>query len=436
MTTTPTLRCLWLARALPFPLDSGDRIYSARLAGALADAGCHVHFVGLAAAPSDMPTPRPGLVWDAVDGGCQPTWRALLSLQPLNGAIHATRAYRRRLSALLTQTWDVVVLDHYGMAWALPEVQRSLRQQVQPPVLVHVAHNHESTLWRDMVRLFQGSPQRRLGLWQNLLKIQRVEQQLATASDLLCCITSEDARAFEQHHGAHRSQVLTPGFSGLQMPDRSLNADTPRRVVMVGSFRWVVKQENLKALLQAADRTFTEHGIGLDVIGDVPDALRTELAGYASVKLHGFVDDIAPLFRQARMAIVPELIGGGFKLKFLDYIFGRMPVVTLDGAAAGLPAAVREGMLAVPDLQALVDGVVRHIDDLPRLNHLQRQAHDAAAALFHWADRGVALRDTVIALKKAGARIGMPARIARPEGRSALSAAPDLTATHPRSEPR
>lgn len=404
MTAPPALRCLWLARALPFPLDSGDRIYTARLAGAMADAGCQVHFVGLAAAPADMPPAREGLVWDAVAGGSQPTWRGLLSLQPLNGAIHATPAYRQRLATLLAQPWDVVVLDHYGMAWALPEVQRSARRQVLPPVLVHVAHNHETTLWRDMVRLFTGSPLRRFALWQNMRKTQRVEQQLATAADLLCCITAEDARAFRQHNGAGRTLVLTPGFTGLRMPDRSLTPETPRRVLMVGSFRWVVKQENLKALVQQAHRLFTDHGIGLDVVGDVPDALRAELTGYPCVTLHGFVDDIAPLFRRARLAIVPEVIGGGFKLKFLDYIFGRMPVVTLDGAAAGLPQAVRSAMLGCADLPALVDTVVARIDDLPALDRLQREAHAAASALFHWPDRGLALQGAVLDLSRRGRR--------------------------------
>ncbi|WP_425259330.1 glycosyltransferase [Rubrivivax sp. RP6-9] len=403
----PALRCLWLARALPFPQDSGDRIYSARLARALADSGCDVHLVGLAAGPVpvDDAAPRPPgagtLRWDAVGGGAAPTWRALLSPQPLNGAIHATPAYRRRLAALLAERWDLVVLDHYGMGWALPQVLRSAQPGTARPVVVHVAHNHETTLWQDMVRLFRGAPLRRLGLWQNLQKLRRVEQRLATSVDLLCCITAEDAAAFARTPGARPSLVLTPGFGGLQLPDRTLTPATPRRVVMVGSFRWVAKQENLRALVQQADRVFAAHGIGLDVVGDVPAALRAELAGCTSATLHGFVEDIAPLFRQARLAIVPEVIGGGFKLKFLDYVFGRVAVVTLDAAAAGLPPEVRAAMLGCADLDALVDTVVRHIDALAELDRRQRQAHAAAAALFHWPDRGVALRDAVLALAPA-----------------------------------
>jgi len=43
------VRCLWLARAIPLPLNSGENTYTARLAQALVAAGASVTFMGLAA---------------------------------------------------------------------------------------------------------------------------------------------------------------------------------------------------------------------------------------------------------------------------------------------------------------------------------------------------------------------------------------------------
>ena len=84
----------------------------------------------------------------------------------------------------------------------------------------------------------------------------------------------------------------------------------------------------------AADAVFARNDIQLDVIGGVPDKLREELASNSrATRFHGFVDDIAPFFSAARMAVVPEFIGGGFKLKYLDYIFGRVPVASISTAA-------------------------------------------------------------------------------------------------------
>ena len=42
-----TISILWLGRTLPIPLNAGDRIYSAQLAGAVARQGAHVVFLGL-----------------------------------------------------------------------------------------------------------------------------------------------------------------------------------------------------------------------------------------------------------------------------------------------------------------------------------------------------------------------------------------------------
>lgn len=391
-----TMRCLWLARSLPFPQDSGDRIYSAQLARALALSGAQVEFVGHRGGAANAPPDDWPLRWHAVDGGCRPTWRALASLEPLNGAIHDTPAYRARIDELLPQRWDAVVLDTYGMGWALAQVRRGIGLHPgTPPVLVHVSHNHEATLWRGMLRGFDGGALRRLGVWQNVLKVERTERRLVHAADLMSCITAEDARAYGQDAHAPPALVLTPGHAGAAAEPRTIDASTDRRVVLMGSFRWVAKQQNLMALAQRADAAFRASGIAVDVIGDVPPGLRLALAPFESFVLHGFVDDVAPLMRNARIALVPEVIGGGFKLKFLDYVFGRLPVVTLDAAASGLPAPVRAAMIGCRDLDDLVARVVGHIDDLPRLDAMQRDALTAARAAFDWRDRGAALRDGI-----------------------------------------
>lgn len=385
-------RCLWLARELPFPLDSGDRIYTAQLAQSVAQTGVDVTFVGHDVAAGGALPKDSAITWRPVTGGRTSTAAALLSTHPLNAAIHATRAYAAEVEGLLSQPWDAIVFDHYGSSWIFQKLVRRLRKLPSPPVLVHISHNHETRLWRSMVRDTSGSRLRWLGAWQNTLKVAWHEPRMVRGVDLLSCITEEDRQAYAAQAPETRAIVLTPGYSGPVAPPRVIPASCPRRVVMVGSFRWVVKQENLCALIEAADATFHRHGISLDVVGDVPEALRNRLAPQLkATQLHGFVDDIAPLMSQARLAIVPEVIGGGFKLKFLEYLFGRVPVATLSEAAAGLPDAVRQHMLQSTDLPALVDQVVGKIDDLPLLNALQDGAFEAAHNLFRWEDRGEAL---------------------------------------------
>jgi hypothetical protein len=88
------------------------------------------------------------------------------------------------------------------------------------------------------------------------------------------------------------------------------------------------------------------------------------------------------------MAVVPEAIGGGFKLKFLDYVFGRVPVATLTHAAAGLPDIIRQAMLCRNSMVELASAIADTIDDIARLNAMQETALRNASAMFRWSDRG------------------------------------------------
>jgi polysaccharide biosynthesis protein PslH len=377
-------RVLWLAREIPYPLDSGDRMYSALLVRALADAGARVTFVGLTR-PDGTPPPDDGTIqWKEIPGGRPGKLRALLSPMPLVAATYSTPAYRRELAQLLQGEWDAVVVDQYGMCWVVPEVKKMAR----PPVLVHMSHDHETSVTASLYRNMKGAFLKRLVLWQNHLKTHRYEGELARQMDLITAITPGDAALFQQDAPGVRTLVLSPGYDGDVVTERRLNASIPRRVVMAGSYHWVAKQENLRQFVAAADAIFAERGIELHVIGSMPPALAQELAAARSVHLHGFVESLAPYFAAARMAVVPEVIGGGFKLKFLNYIFSRLPVATLREAAAGLPTEAVSAMLCADSLDELVASIVDAMDDFDRLNTMQENAFAAANNLFAWRDRG------------------------------------------------
>ncbi len=388
-------RGLWITRALPFPLDTGDRIYSARLMRSVADAGADLTVVGFEpqtadAVPADWP-----IRWRRVPGAPHGTLRSLFSGLPLVAASHATAAYRQQVETLAGEDWDFVVFDPYGTGWAMEPFLRR-RSPGRGPVLVHVAHDHEASVYASLVRGFQGSPLRRLGLWQNALKTRHLERRIARSVDLVTAITAEDATRFAADAPDTASVVLTPGYGGGVSKRERIDAGVPRNVVMVGNYHWVAKSENLRQFVQAADAAFHRHGITLQVIGSMTDALADEIrSSTQATVLHGYVDDIAPHFANARIAVVPEEIGGGFKLKFLDYIFGRVAIASLRHATAGLPDEIRRAMICRDDLPELVQAIVDNIDGTEALSGMQDAALTAAQLRYRWADRGRDLLDAV-----------------------------------------
>ena len=153
---------------------------------------------------------------------------------------------------------------------------------------------------------------------------------------------------------------------------------------------------NLSAFLEAADPILQHAGIGIDVVGEAPYCFRTAWeARVKATRFHGFVEDLSEFLAARRIGLVVEQTGGGFKLKTLDYIFNRVPIAAISGGVAGLPLVSGLHYLTFESMGELAQGVVTAIDDIERLNSLQRAAYKQCENGFDWSDRGQTLYDAI-----------------------------------------
>jgi polysaccharide biosynthesis protein PslH len=391
------MRCLWISRYIPYPLDAGAKVYSAKLAESLAASGVMVRYMGIGASAA-IPADCAHVEWLPIPPGRRSNRVALLSPLPNAAALDASGAYNRALERELREDWDAIVLDGYGTGWTLERCLRYRAMRTSGRTrLIHVSHNHEERLWHAMASNSRVSLLRKLALWQNYFKVRRLERRIVRSVDLLTTITDEDRESLGKELGPKRTLTLTPGYEGSVAGERRIDVNTPRRVILMGSFQWVVKQENLERFVELADPGFLRSGIELDVVGDVPPELLARLRRTCrATRFHGFVEDVAELFASARIAVVPEAIGGGFKLKFLDYFFARVPVATLSQAAAGLPQELREQTIACDSLPALVEAIVSNIDRFDELNRMQQGAFAHSRARFTWTERAFILKEAIM----------------------------------------
>jgi glycosyltransferase involved in cell wall biosynthesis len=385
---------------MPLPLNAGDNVYTAHLAQALAAAGASVTFMGLAspAPPSLRPAEQleSGIEWSIAPGRPNPAVLALASPLPLVAARFGTRDYARHLKTTLrARDFDAVILDQYAMAWAIGHIQANYRNGARP-LIAHIAHDFETEVTADIARDFRGNLFRKAALRANARKTANAEHSLARAADIIVTLTAEDAKSFARVSPLSAKLVLPPGYNGPRAPERRIVPATPRRVAIVGSYRWTAKQMNLSAFLEAADPILQNAGVGLDVVGEMPDSLRKAWeARVKATRFHGFVDNLGEFLVERRMGLVIEETGGGFKLKALDYIFNRVPIAAIRGSIAGLPLTAGPHYLSFKSMWELAQGVAAVIDDIERLNSLQQSAYEKCDTGFDWSDRGQTLCNTI-----------------------------------------
>jgi glycosyltransferase involved in cell wall biosynthesis len=388
-----TPRLLWVIRTLPFPQTSGDRVYSAQLIRAVAEAGAAVTVIGL----STGTPPEPDFAridWVPVEAAARSSLAAAALGLPLVAAKHSPPAFRRKFRETLRRVApDLIVLDSYAAGWVPDEIGGDA------PPFCYLAHNWEEQITRDIAREFRGGPAKRLFLQLNAARARRLERRLVARAALVAALTDSDRRNLLRAAPGRASILIPPGFTGPVRAGRKIDASVPRHLVMLGSVQWIAKQMNLAAFLRVADPAFAAAGITLDIIGDVAAAFRAEWTAKAkATRFLGFADDVAAALDRARMGLLIDALGGGFKLKVLSYLQTRTPVAALAGSFEGIPDPVAAHFLVEPDAARLVAAVIAAIDDLPRLNAMQEAAATAAQGRFDWAENG---RRFVAALPRA-----------------------------------
>lgn len=385
------MRCLWLTLADPEPPHNGQYVYSGGLIDAFAEAGADVTVLGLSRPESARRDgERTGSVlWRLAEHRPLSHWSSLASTLPNIANRCRTPAMRDMLEELLWRgAWDVIFFDGLSAGWALrPVLKRYPRAQTRPR-LVYVSHNHETSL-RSSLAANQPRFLKRQALRLDAEKVARLEHALVEAADLVTAITPEDCAAYRRRWPARRIEVLTPGYRGRRITAREITGELPRRAVIVGSFDWVAKRMNLEEFVRAADPIFAARGIELQIVGSGDtmffERMRRQVAATCFT---GPVESIGEFLDGARVAIVPERNGGGFKLKVLEYVFNRMPILALQGSIAGVPLRQDESVLLYSSQETLAAGVARMIDDVAQLNRMQDAAFAACRGAFDWASRG------------------------------------------------
>ena len=250
---------------------------------------------------------------------------------------HSTAAER-----LLDQAWPSVMgrhrlRQHLG-GWALSTVEHHAGRVVAAAARWSTSsHNHEITVARRIAEA--ASRPMRLVRAVEALKVRRLERRLIAAADLLTSNTPEDCRrpspraarrrpsptcrpamtAARARGAHHRRRHAAPGRSSSaastgrpSAPPRSLSRR--RRGAC-----WPAKASGCRSWARPSR--------------PISPTLRRR---FPSVDFVGRVDDVRPYMAPgaARAGAGPL---GGFKLKGLDYVFNRLPILAMRIALPGMP---------------------------------------------------------------------------------------------------
>ena len=387
------MRILFITETLPYPLDSGGRIKTFHTLQALSSAHevhCHA-FVRAArqAAPQALREITASISLHVTPRSlAREAWFAVASLTgrvPYTVARHFRADVARALErACAERRFDAVYCDHLSML--------EYGRRLDLPIL-HDAHNIEFQIVRRYAST-AGWGLRRLAAEIEWRRVRRYESEAYHRCDLVYAVSAVDAREIRALAGPRpRLEVVPIAVDAATPPVAAPWANGPE-VLFVGALDWPPNRDAVHYLLTA---------IWPLVLEQIPDAHLTVVGrGTAgvdapNVTFTGWVDDVTPYFAAARVLAVPIRSGSGLRVKILESLARRVPVVTTSVGMEGIAAQSGEHLLAADSPQSFAAALVRIITDNVLVQRLSEQGWRLAAGRY---DRAVVARQLLATLSE------------------------------------
>jgi glycosyltransferase involved in cell wall biosynthesis len=158
----------------------------------------------------------------------------------------------------------------------------------------------------------------------------------------------------------------------------------PDGLIFTGSFRYSANHDAMGWFLQDIYPRIRAQvpEVRLTITGDHADRPLPPVDG---VTLTGFVDDVRPLIAAARVTVVPIRRGGGTRLKILEAMALRTPVVTTSKGAEGLNVSHGEHLLIADTPGAFSEAVISLLRDAEFRDRLADRAYQRVREQYDWA---------------------------------------------------
>ena len=273
----------------------------------------------------------------------------------VSGYSHYREALARLIRRLTsTESFDIVHLDHLDAAVYL--------RHCYPKSAVYLdQHNYETGLLRSTRDKTSHLPLRWY-LSSQLRKLARFESQILRAVHAVGVVSRRDAAMVSTVAPETSVQVVPNGvdLAFFDIPRRPV----PYRIVTVGSLDWPPNVEGIMWFLDnvwPAVRAVRPQAI-LHIVGRNPSQALLKRSDQ-QVTVVGSVPDVREHVAEASAFVVPLFAGGGTRLKVLEAMAMRVPIVSTSTGIEGIECIDGKHVLIAEDAKDFAYKLVELLDN-------------------------------------------------------------------------
>ena len=378
------MKILFLSRWFPSPPDNGSKIRVLHLLDGLAQ----VHQVDLIsfsdrpevdAAAAEAYAAESGcrsvkvVPWKNFDPGSRRAALGLFTLQPRSVLDTYSPVMEAEIrTALAAQDYDLVITSQWQMNAYRKCFARTptLMEEIE----VGVTHGHFADAHSAPAKLRSGLT------W---LKHRAYLAGLLDGSQPCTVVSAEEKQLLLKIVPEHTAIHVIP--NGLQLRDylRYDEEPEPNSLIFTGSFRY---RPNYEAMVWFIEQVYPR------IRAEIPDVhlritgdhAQLPLPNYDGVTLTGYVDDVRTLIRRSWVSLAPLLTGGGTRLKILEAMALRTPVVSTSKGVEGLDAVAGSQILTADAPEKFAQETIRLLRDRDLRAKIAANGFEVVRCKYDW----------------------------------------------------
>jgi glycosyltransferase involved in cell wall biosynthesis len=373
-------RILFLSRWFPDPPDNGSKVRILSLLQGLAPHH-ELTLISFSTRPSmdscpalqDLCREIRLVPWNPSASGKRPALLTWLSLTPRSLVeTHSAEMERFLSHTLAERRYDLVIASQLGTAMYAP-------QFLTVPALFEEAE--VGFLYQQYAGARSALPRLRYGMtWQ---KHRRYIGRLLR-SFRACTVVSEQERILLRKCAPRYNQSeVIPNCVSVSSYEPFHVPASQNMLIFAGSLRYFANHDAMAWFLGEVFPLIRSKlpEVRLTITGDHADLPLPQAQG---VILRGRVEDVRPLIASSCVGLAPIRLGGGTRLKILEAMALRTPIVSTSKGAEGLEARHEEHLLIADSAEDFAHAVIRLLTDTRLRERLAASAHQLVRDRFDW----------------------------------------------------
>lgn len=210
------------------------------------------------------------------------------------------------------------------------------------------------------------------------------EIALAKKLDVLLATSERDAEMFIQQCPDVRMHVIP---NGVDLSFFSVQKETPkpRTIVFTGLMNYYPNHHGMLWFLDEVFPLIVEKvpDTHLSIVGANPSKNIVKRSG-RNVVVTGFVDDVRPYVARSEIFVIPLRIGGGTRLKALEAMAMKRPIVSTTLGCEGIHLKHGESALFGDNPHEFAEAVARLFEDADLRSRLVENAYTNVVNHYSW----------------------------------------------------